>query len=109
MTSTQVVSYTYDRFNRCVAVSDPMGNVISRCYDANNNLSCMRVSGELVDVPGDTDNQQLSETYYKYDSLNRLTSHVDSFFDIITEISIGDGASATTNVYAPQRRACIIN
>jgi YD repeat-containing protein len=93
--------YNYDGFDRCVRVTDAQGNVATRCFDANGNLTYERADGELADVPGDKGNRKLSESHYGYDPLNRPLNRVDSFFDIFTEFAIGDGASDSSWSYAP--------
>ena len=93
--------YHHDGFDRCVATLDPMGNVATRCFDAAGNLRYLRADGETPDVPGGKGNRKLAEARYSYDGLNRRISCVDSFFDIFTELAVGDGASQTTFAYAP--------
>ncbi len=93
--------YSYDGFDRCVRTTDALGNVATRCFDANGNLSYERADGETNDQLGDKGNRKLAETRYAYDALNRRTSRIGSFFDIFTELAIGDGQSVTACSYAP--------
>jgi YD repeat-containing protein len=93
--------YAYDGFNRCVKTTDAMGNVATRCFDANGNLTYERADGETTDLPGDKGNRKLAETRYTYDALSRRTSRIVSFFDIFTELALGDGQSVTACAYAP--------
>ncbi len=52
-------------------------------------------------MPGSAGNRLLAETRFTYDSLDRCVQQVDSFFDIFTELPIGDGQATTTFSYAP--------
>ena len=83
------------------AITDPMSNVVSYVYDRNGNVTRMRYFGETNDVPGSAGNRLLAETRFTYDSLDRCVQQVDSFFDIFTELPIGDGQATTTFSYAP--------
>jgi YD repeat-containing protein len=99
-TSTQTL-FAYDGFDRCVTTIDPMGNIASRAFDANDNLVYERTDGETDDRPGDKGNRKLAETRYTYDGLDRCVGRIDSFFDIFTEAAIDDGEATTTWTYAP--------
>lgn len=99
--ATKETTCAYDGFGRCVRLTDAMGNVVTRCFDANGNLTYERADGEVADQPGDKGNITLAETRYRYDHLNRLTGQVDSFFDIFTGVPFGDGASSSSWSYAP--------
>ena len=93
--------FTYDGFDRCVTTVDPMGNISSRAFDANDNLVYERTNGETDDRPGDNGNRKLAETRYTYDTLDRCVACIDSFFDIFTEAAISDGEATTAWTYAP--------
>ncbi len=93
--------YSYDGFDRCVKVADAMGNLATRCCDANGNLTYERADGETTDQPGNKGNRKLAETRYTYDTRNRLVGRIDSFFDVFTELAIGDGKGETAWTYAP--------
>lgn len=97
----RVTHYGYDGLDRCVHATDPMGNETRYEYDANGNRTRAIVYGETTDAPGDTDNQRLSETRYEYDELDRCVRQYDAFFDIYTQVSLGDGWRETTTSYAP--------
>lgn len=94
-------AFTFDGFDRCVRITDAMGNVTHRRYDANDNLVWTRFDGETNDVEGGTLNRRLSETQFEFDSANRLVATSTAFFDIFTELAIGDGQSTSTRSYAP--------
>ena len=91
----------YDGFNRRVRVTDAMGNVATRCFDANGNLTYERADGETTDQPGNKGNRRLAETRYSYDGCDRRIGQIYSFFDIFTQAPIEDGKSETVWVYAP--------
>ena len=91
----------FDGFNRCVQVTDAMGNVASFAFDANNNLTFERLDGETNDIAGGANNRRLSETRYYYDGLDRPVHKRMSFFDVFTEVSIGVGESVQSRTYAP--------
>ena len=93
--------FGYDGFDRCVRVTDAMGNVATRCFDANGNLTYERADGETTDQPGDKGNRRLAETRYRYDGRDRRIGQIDSFFDIFTQAAIGDGKAETVWGYAP--------
>ena len=92
---------SYDGFDRCVLIADAMSNTLTRAFDANGRLVFERVDGETLDTPGGALNRRLSEARYSYDPLNRLIGRSYSFFDVFTELSIGDGSSAHEFTYAP--------
>ena len=93
--------YSFDGFGRQSQVVDALGNVAISGFDRNDNLVFERHLGETNDVPGSAGNRRLAESRYEYDGMNRLTRFRPSFFDIFTELSIGDGESTTTFAYAP--------
>jgi YD repeat-containing protein len=93
--------FAYDGFDRCVTTIDPMGNIASRAFDANDNLVYERTDGETDDRAGDKGNRKLAETRYTYDTLDRCVACIDSFFDVFTEAAIGDGEATTAWTYAP--------
>ncbi|MEY2407490.1 MAG: hypothetical protein QOF48_160 [Verrucomicrobiota bacterium] len=90
-----------DGFNRCVQAIDAMGNVDAFSYDANDNLTFERVSGETNDVAGSVNNRRLSESRHEYDALNRPVRSRMAFFDVFTGLPIGDGESTRSCAYAP--------
>jgi YD repeat-containing protein len=92
---------TYDGFDRCITVTDPMGNLTWLAYDNNHNLIHERVEGETLDVPGDKNNQRMAQTRYEYDSLDRRVRTRHAFFDIPTQLPLLDGESTITFAYAP--------
>jgi YD repeat-containing protein len=92
----------YDGFNRLTNRIDAMGNGMSYEYDPNGNVVRRRIEGEHQDnAPDGLGNKRLGETRFTYDTINRCTSRIDSFFDIWTEVSIGDGEAETRYTYAP--------
>ncbi|NQU38773.1 MAG: hypothetical protein HQ523_02355 [Lentisphaerae bacterium] len=97
----RVAQYDYDGFDRCVRSTDPMGNEIRYEYDANRNCTNVTRYGETNDVPGSAGNQRLSETRYEYDALDRCVAVRDAFFDVYTQLPLGDGWRDTTFFYAP--------
>ncbi len=86
---------------RCSRITDPMGNVTTFHYDANDNLKVVRHFGELNDVPGSVGNIRLAESRYEYDGLDRPIRSRDSFFSLQSQATIGDGERTTTVAYAP--------
>jgi YD repeat-containing protein len=91
----------FDGFDRCVRVTDALGNAETFAFDAKDNLTYNRFDGETNDVAGSAGNLRLREARYEYDGLGRLTRRIGSFFDIFTQDPIGDGASITRFTYAP--------
>ena len=91
----------HNGFDQCFRTTDALGNVATFAYDRNGNLVHERLDGELTDVPGGAGNRRLSETRYEYDSLDRLTRFRPAFFDVFTELAIGDGEATTSFTYAP--------
>ena len=59
------VSYTYDANDRLFKITYPDASIVRFAYNANGNRTSM------VD--------SLGETFYTYDSLNKLTSYADPF------------------------------
>ena len=94
-------TFGYDGFGRRVRLGDSMGNVETRLYDLGDNLTLSHVDGEMDDQPGGALNRPLSEVRYAYDSLGRRIRRHVSFFDIFTELSLGDGGSTHLVSYAP--------
>ena len=91
----------YDGFDRCVRITDALSNTLTRAFNANDRLVFERVDGETLDIPGGELNRRLAETRYAYDALNRLNGRRCSFFDVFTELSIGDGNATNAWAYAP--------
>jgi RHS repeat-associated protein len=89
----------YDGYNRLLTETDPMGNVVTRAYDANGNLVRLRQDGELEDAPGGASNVRLAEAEYTYDAMDRRIEQARAFFDPATQEPIGDGAAATQVAY----------
>jgi len=92
---------SFDGFDRLATATDPLGNVQTFTYDANDNLLSERLDGQTNDVAGGAGNRRLSFTRYEYDGLDRTTARRVSFFDVFTEVSLTDGESTTTWAYAP--------
>lgn len=97
----RVSAFSYDGLGRLASCADPMGNETRFNCDRAGNLTRVRHYGETNDVPGNAGNRLLAETRYTYDALDRCVQQMDSFFDIFTELSLGDGMSTTTFAYAP--------
>jgi YD repeat-containing protein len=91
---------SYDGFDRPVAVTDAMGNVVRCVYDRNGNVTSVSWHGETNDVPGAVGNQLLRHTAFTYDPLDRQiecrTAHLRS-----SGAPVGDGAAVTKFAYAP--------
>jgi YD repeat-containing protein len=101
LNTPKLTTFSYDGFDRLTGVTDAMGNLRQFTYDRNSNLIRERRYGELNDMIGTSSNVRLADTRHEYDSLNRLTRTVDSFFDIFTQTPLTDGESVTTFTYAP--------
>ena len=93
----RVTTMLHDGYDRLISKIDPMGNVTTYGYDANDNLISTRVDGQLVDAPGTNGNARLSEVTFGYDALNRLTNTTAAFFNPATQTAIL-GGTATTRV-----------
>ena len=98
--SIKQTTRVHDGFDRCVQAIDPMGNVDFYAYDRNDNLVLHRVLGETNDVLGGVGNRRLSETRHEYDALDRPVRSRVSFFDVFTELSIGDGESTHSRTFS---------
>lgn len=85
---------------RVSKITDPMGNVTTCNYDANDNLKVVTHFGETNDVPGTNGNVRLAESRYDYDGLDCLTTSRDAHFNLVGQ-TIGDGYRTTTFAYAP--------
>ena len=86
--------------NRVSKITDPMGNVTTCNYDANDNLKVVRHFGQTNDVPGQAGNTRLAESRFTYDGLDRETASQDGHFSIVGQ-TIGDGYRTTACAYAP--------
>jgi YD repeat-containing protein len=96
-----VTEYAYDGLDRRIRATDAMGNETRYEYDLNGNVTRVTSYGETNDVPGSAGNRRLAETRYEYDSLDRCVRFRPAFFDIFTELSIGDGFQDHTLEHAP--------
>ena len=89
---------------RCSKITDPMGNVSTFNYDANDNLKVIRHFGQTNDVPGTNGNLRLAESRYEYDVLDRPVVLRDMLFTAAKGGSTGDfakGEAITQISYAP--------
>jgi YD repeat-containing protein len=59
----KTTTFTFDGFDRCIQITDALGNYVVIAYDANSNITQItrRNSGGVI----------LSETKYLYDEMNR--------------------------------------
>jgi YD repeat-containing protein len=87
--------------NRISKTTDPMGNVTTFSYDANNNLRVVRQFGQTNDIPGTNGNIRLAESRYDYDTMDRCVTTHDLLFDPATQAPIGDGECTTRIAFAP--------
>ena len=99
-------SIAYDGFSRPAGSTDPMGNITTFNYDANDNLKVVRSFGELHDVAGSAGNVRLAESRYEYDSLDRCAVIHELHFDPATQSPIGDGEATTRMIRCPSG-ACV--
>ena len=103
--SINVTSARYKPLTRSagnpMSTIDPMDNLATLRYDADNNLVSQLREGELTDVPGDSANVRLAETTYVYDAMSRLVREEREFFDPATQAPIGSGQSVTETLYTP--------
>jgi len=106
--SFTVKQMAYDGFDRTVAVTDALSNLVLFAYDRNDNLISARVYAETNDVPGDAGNLRYHEWLWRYDALDRCVEARTGFFDPATQAPIGDGASSTTFSRAPNGQCLTI-
>ncbi|MEI6197175.1 MAG: hypothetical protein WCS42_22905, partial [Verrucomicrobiota bacterium] len=99
-------SIAYDGFSRPAGSTDPMGNITTFNYDANDNLRVARSFGELTDVAGSAGNVRLAESRYEYDGLDQCAVVHDLHFDPVTQSPVGDGEATTRIVRCPSG-ACV--
>ncbi len=95
------IGASYGGINRLSKITDPMGNVTTCNYDANDNLKVVRHFGELNDVPGSGGNLRLAESRYEYDGLDRCVVEHDLHFAPATQTPVGDGECTTRIAFAP--------
>lgn len=86
--------------NRISKATDPMGNVTTFNYDANDNLKVVRHFGQTNDLPGTNGNIRLTESRFDYDTLDRCVTMHDLLFDPATQAPIGDGECTTRFAFA---------
>jgi YD repeat-containing protein len=86
---------------RLARTTDPMGNVTTLNYDANDNLKVVRHFGQTNDVPGTNGNIRLAESRFVYDELDQCVTSYDLFFDPATQQPLDDGARTTAFAFAP--------
>ena len=96
----RITSYSYDGYDRRIAILDAMGNVTTTHYDPNGNAVTNHIKGELMDVPGSAANTNLFLAAYAYDPMNRRTNTAVAFFDTTTQANIGGGSAVTRTVYS---------
>ncbi len=100
----------FDGYNRLVALTDAMGNTMTRQYDAAHNLVRLSLQGELVDGPGSGNNVRLMEVTRMFDALNRVIREDRAHFDPASRNLVGDGISSGRQEYAPNSQlARLIN
>lgn len=87
----RVNTFTYDGYDRIVDNTDPMDNITTYHYDANNNRVSFRLDGELDDIPGSVGNVRLYESTFAYDAVDRLTTTTIEFFDANTQAPLPGG------------------
>jgi RHS repeat-associated protein len=97
--AARVTTYAYDGFNRRTSATDAMGNVAITHYDADGNVISQRLDGELIDLPGGTNNVRLAETTYTYDAMNREVQSDLAFFDTEVDVDIAGGHAITRTAY----------
>ncbi|MCL4787058.1 MAG: DUF4157 domain-containing protein [Verrucomicrobia bacterium] len=100
-TGPRVTEYAYDGLDRRIRETDAMGNETRYEYDLNGNVTRATSYGETNDVPGSAGNRRFAETRYEYDALDRCVRFRPAFFDIFTELPLGDGFQDNTITYAP--------
>jgi RHS repeat-associated protein len=98
--SPRIARYTYDGYNRQLAVLDPMGNMKTNHYDPNGNLTNTVTWGELSDLPGSAGNTRLAEARFGFDAMNRPVRKDLLFFDPATQTPVGDGLATTLTFYS---------
>ena len=99
----EVTTYQYDGYDRPVSATDPMGNLETRQYDANDNATFVHIEGELTDGESGP-NVRLHETTMTYDEIDRLVRADGAFFDSVTGAPIGDGFATTKSFYDASSR-----
>ena len=101
----RVTSYAFDGYNRRRAVTNAMGNVMTYGFDANGNGSLFKVNADPYDVtPDGAGNQPFGQTMCSSDAMDRVIQRSDSWFDISTQLPIGDGARRTLFDYSADSR-----
>ena len=93
-------------FTRLSRVTDPMGNVTTFNFDANDNLKVVRHFGETNDVAGSAGNVRLAESRFEYDGLDRCFRTHALFFNPATQSPVGNGDAVSSCVLAPNG-ACL--
>lgn len=97
--AARVTVQEFDGYDRVVRRTDAMGNVTHFDYDANGNLTSTRIEGELVDVPGATNNVRLSEEHHTYDAMNRRIRTEVALFEAGTQTPVSGGSAVTEFAY----------
>ncbi|NKB23503.1 MAG: hypothetical protein GKR87_03805 [Kiritimatiellae bacterium] len=95
-----ITAHVYDGCNRCVSITNAMGTATTYQYDENGNVLSEQIDGELNDITGGLSNVRLSETVYIYDNLDRRIRTETEFFDLATQLAIGDGKSISATEYS---------
>jgi RHS repeat-associated protein len=103
----RVTTHEYDCRDRRVATVDPMGNRTELDLDDVGNVLEQRLYGELVDVPGSTNNVLLERTTFVYDMMNRAVETTGDHFNPVTQQPIGSGVSMTKLTYDGESRVIL--
>jgi RHS repeat-associated protein len=101
---TRTTTHAYDCADRLIATVDPMGNRGEFDHDAAGNIVERRMFGELLDLPGSSNNVLLERVTNEYDGMNRVVETIHEHFDPATQATIGDGQSVTTFAYDGESR-----
>jgi len=94
----------YDGYNRLwgsgsgPAYEDPEGNTLRINYDANGNITSLRIDGELVEGESGS-NVRLYEAAMAYDQMSRMYQREVSFFDTATGSPLGGDGFSTTKIF----------
>lgn len=99
--SHHITTAVYDGFDRLGSLTSPVGTQVQLSYNANHQPTQWIVTGSFLDNVGNPTTGMLASAALAYASTGVCTQRVDSFFDIVFQLPISDGARTTTYGYDP--------